>query len=243
MAQTDPDLASATGVDLVLALCHEIGNFVGAMRLHSHLLDPDMGARDLARTAIDLDDLSSRSSALLMQIRPLLRDDPPGTPACNGAALLEVMRELLLERGGQGTALRFDEVASLPAVVLSSHVLRALISGFAFRAIEACEGRGFVRIGAELRSDAVAFVIEDDAEQPEDLVGWRTAALRGLPLQCAVASHILERFGGRLEVARHSAPGPVTAPGPATTSRPGSAPGLHTPVTHIELIVPLATQD
>jgi len=211
-----------TAVDLVLALCHEIGNIVGAIRLNAHLLDPEMAPRELARTAVDLDDLSARSSALLMQVRPLLRDDPPGTPACDGVALLDVVRELLIEQGGQGTALRFDDVTSLPPVVIGSSVLRALICGFAFKAIESSEGRGFVRIGAERRADTVCFVIEDDAEVPDDPVTWREAARRGRPLQCAVASHILARFGGSLEVDRHTEI------------------GRHTAVTRIALVVPIA---
>ena len=71
-----PDEAA---IDLVLSLCHEIGNVIGAIRLNAHLVDSEMGARELARTAVDLDDLSARSSALLMQIGPVLRADPPGT--------------------------------------------------------------------------------------------------------------------------------------------------------------------
>ncbi len=200
----DSDLRSieADGVDLVLALCHEIGNVIGAIRLHAHLLDPELSALEINQSAVELDDLSARSSALLMQIRPLLRADPEGTPACDPEALLDEMRALLHEQGGRGASVGVGSGAGLEPVDLGSAVLRALLSGFAFHAIEALQGKGTVRLDAEGRAGAVAFLVEDDAEPEEPPAEWRDQARRGRPLQCAVASHILARAGGELEVAR-----------------------------------------
>jgi hypothetical protein len=203
MQDAGSEQADSAGVDLVLALCHEIGNFVGAVRLHAHLLEPGLSPLELNQTSVELDDLSARSAALLMQIRPLLRADPADTPACSPAGLMAEMSALLHEQGGRGAALEVVAPADgLPRVKLGANVLRAILSGFAFHAIEAAKGKGFVRLGVESTPAGVAFSIEDDAEAPEDLRDWRNEALRGRPLQCAVASHILTRAGGQLEVGR-----------------------------------------
>ncbi len=41
--------ARGASEELVFALCHEVGNLVGAIRLNAHLIDGDASAVELAR--------------------------------------------------------------------------------------------------------------------------------------------------------------------------------------------------
>ena len=63
MADSSLPTAGATA-ELAFALGHEIANFVGAVRMHAHLMDSRMSPRDLARVSVGIDDLCARSAAL-----------------------------------------------------------------------------------------------------------------------------------------------------------------------------------
>jgi nitrogen-specific signal transduction histidine kinase len=187
---------------LVFALCHEIGNLVGAVRLHAHLLDEDMGARDLALASVELDDLSARASALLSHIRPTLSGPPQRRSEVEPAALLGVVHKMMEEHGGRGTQLNIDVVPELPPVLADQDAIHPLLTSLIFCAMEAASARGSVTLRAERRPGGVAFLVEDDGPVDEDPTQWRDQMRRGRPLICAVASAILRKRDGALEVDR-----------------------------------------
>jgi nitrogen-specific signal transduction histidine kinase len=190
------------GTELVLALCHEIGNLMGAIRLHAHLLDDDMGPRDLAMLSVDLDDLSARSSALLAHMRPLLLPGPRALDDVKPEALLSGLQELMEDHGGRGAVLAFSAEDSLPTLRTDQEVIHHLLLSLLYVTLETTSSTGSVSLRAEAREDGVAFVLEDDGDVDEDPTLWRDQMKRGRPLVCSVASEILRRRGGRLEVER-----------------------------------------
>jgi nitrogen-specific signal transduction histidine kinase len=197
------DEPAADDQELVFALCHEIGNLVGAVRLHAHLLDDDMGARELALASVELDDLSARASALLSHVRPTLKGPPQRRSEVEPGALLGVVHKMMAEHGGRGTQLRVDVVAELPTVLVDQDAIHPLLTSLVFCAMEAASSRGTVTLGAEPRPGAVAFLVEDDGPVDEDPTQWRDQMRRGRPLICAVASAILRKRDGELEVERN----------------------------------------
>lgn len=190
------------GTALVFALCHEIGNLVGAVRLHAHLLDDDMGPRALALASLDLDDLSARAFALLGHVRPLLSSGPREFESVEPASLLASVQGLIREHGRRGVTLSVEVERGLPSLDIDGEVLHHLLVSLLFADLECASPGGSVSLRVESRSDDLAFVLEDDGEVDEDPACWREQMMRGRPLLCAVASHILAKRRGRLEVAR-----------------------------------------
>ncbi len=190
------------GTELVFALCHELGNLIGAIRLHAHLLDEEMGPKALAVTSVELDDLSARASALLGHVRPLLSSGPRDIDKVAPAAVVANVRQLLEEHGGRGVALSSETEPDIPAIEVDQEVLHQLLVSLLFAALEAASREGSVWLRAESRADGVAFTLEDDGEVDEDPAGWREQMMRGRPLLCAVASNILAKRRGHLEVTR-----------------------------------------
>ena len=188
--------------ELVFSLCHEIGNLVGAVRLQAHLLDEDLGARELALASVELDDLGARCAALLTHMRPLLSAGDRTSVRIRPSQILESLSCLIEEHGGRGVKLVVEECPELPELELDPEVIRQLLVSFFYAAIEAAAPRGQVRVHAQRRAGGVAFVLEDDGEVGEDPRRWAEQMRRGRPLLCAVANRILEKRGGRLEVER-----------------------------------------
>ncbi|MDE0885450.1 MAG: hypothetical protein OSB70_07955 [Myxococcota bacterium] len=188
--------------NLVFALGHELGNLIGAVRLHAHLLDHDMTPASLAQASVDLDDLSARSAALLGLIRPLLTPEARSPETLPVSVLMGNLKRPLTALGGRGTRLRFELDPELVAVRIDVGVIQRLIESFFFLAIDATAGRGEIVIRAESQGGRIALCVEDDGPGGEDPAGFRDQAMRGRPLLCAVADTILLRQGGDFEVAR-----------------------------------------
>jgi nitrogen-specific signal transduction histidine kinase len=199
-AQTDD--ANDEGTRLCLAVCHEIGNLLGAVRLQAHLLDEELGRKQIALASVEIDDLSSHAAALLRQLRPLLAPPLDPLPSEDPASVARSVERELAEQGGRGVQLEVRAPAGMPRVAIEREVIHHLLTSLLYLAREAAQPRGHVALRVEERSGELAFVIEDDAMDAEDPSGWRRQALRGRPLLCAVADHILRRRGGRLEAGR-----------------------------------------
>jgi nitrogen-specific signal transduction histidine kinase len=187
---------------LVLALCHEIGNLIGAVRLHAHLIDDEMGTRDLARVSVELDDLSARASALLAHPRPLLSADSGSLSPVSPGAIVGSIQRVFDEHGGRGASISFEASEGLPEVQVDLEIVQRLLESLIWVALEAVTSKGSVWMRAEGRPEGVAFVIEDDGDADEDPALWADQMLRGRPLLCAIAQNIVGKRGGQLEVSR-----------------------------------------
>jgi signal transduction histidine kinase len=188
---------------LALALCHEIGNLVGAVRLQAHLLDSELSPKQLATSSVEIEDACARSSAWLSLMRPLLSDvSRGGEYGVLPAAALSALHYTLEACGEPGVDVSIECGKDLPEVAADPDTVQHLLLTLVFGAMEAARPRGQVSIRAVPGQDAdeVCLVVEDDAD--DALGDWRQEILRGRSLACALADQILSRRGGRLEVGR-----------------------------------------
>jgi len=183
-------------------LCHEIGNLVAAVRLETHLLDHEAGELGLARSAIAIEDLSSRVGALLTQVRPLLQPLPQSEVGCvSPSALLSNLRDGFRERGAGGLSVEIELEPDLPDVIGDPERTNALLWLVALGALEAAEANdGSVSIVARQSGEHVEIRVRDDGETDPELGEWRTAAQRGRSLVCQVAQALLQPLGGSVQV-------------------------------------------
>jgi len=191
--------------ELVFSLCHELGNMMGALRLHAHLLDDEMGPKGIARTSVDLDDLSARSAALLSLVRPILSPNSRPLEKMSVIGLVRNLEGLMAGHGARGTALSFEVGADMPSIRADLGMIQRLIQSFLYFALESASRSGAVLMRAESRGDEVAIIIEDDGPEGEDPAGYRDQMRRGRPLLCAVAESILQKQGGRFAAERDGA--------------------------------------
>lgn len=202
---SDSDIRSDTDASrrLVFAMCHEISNLIGAVRLRAHMLNEDQGPRELAVASLEIDDLSARSSALLALIRPVL--SPPDAIEEIAAETIVVGVERALEEyGGRGVELSVEAGEELPAVRANPEVYHYLLLSQLLGAIEAVGAGGRVRLVVEPREGEVVFAVEDGAEADEQMLEWWKSTLRGRVLGCALADQILSKREGRFAVLRQA---------------------------------------
>jgi hypothetical protein len=198
----EPFALVGSDAELVFSLCHELGNMMGALRLCAHLLDDEMGPKDLARTSVDVDDLSARSAALLSLIRPLLSLDPRSLELMSVVGLVSNLEGLLAGHGTRGASMTFEVARDISSIRVDVGAFQRLIQSFLYLALESASRTGQVLLRAEARGDEVAILIEDDGPEGEDPAGFREQMRRGRPLLCAVAESILKKQGGRFAAER-----------------------------------------
>lgn len=195
--------APRDSVDIVFAICHEVGNLVGAIRLNADLIDSEATVRELATLAVEIDDSSARIRSLLALVRPLLSVGSEVGAGVSPAALLSGVAECLAEYGGRGVAVEVEGGDDLSEVRGRPETLHHLLVTLACYAVEEARPHGHVKIRA--RPDASGGVlvhVEDDGTVDESLPERQRGALTGRALACAAADLLLDRVGGRVEVER-----------------------------------------
>ena len=185
------------------AIAHEVGNLLSAVRLQTHLLDEDLGPRELAVASVEIDALCARTGTWLAHVRPLLQEVATAVDV-SPAVLLSSLQRTLEEQGGRGATLSVKAPAELPAVRVDPAVMHSLLLTLVYGAADAARPRGNVRVSAVAERECVVFRVEDDSSADEALENWEKAACRGRPLACAVADHIARKLGGWLAVAREN---------------------------------------
>lgn len=203
MPDSRPSVEDDAPIDLVLAVCHEIGNWIGAVRVQAHLLDDEMTPRALARASLEVDALCGRSAALLAHVRPLLAEAPGALGSTEPAALLASVREEMSAQSGRSLPLEIEggEASDLGPIAFEYEVLHHLLQSLVFAALEATAEGGAVSLVAETSDGAVSLGVVDEGPD-DDAAGWRTQTPRGRPLLLAVADTLVSRRGGRLSVER-----------------------------------------
>lgn len=188
--------------ELLFALCHEMGNLVGAIRLQTHLLDQEMSPRDLATARSEIDVLGARVSALLTLVRPVELGGAPGIDA-DGLDPDDALA--VVEHGLETLVLPGVDVAFAPSgarrrLRVDRGALQALVTSFVHLAIEQVRPRGRVRVGVEHEDGRGAVVIEDDGQPDPSLAAWPDEPKRGRTLLCAVARRVVDAVDGDLSV-------------------------------------------
>jgi signal transduction histidine kinase len=183
-------------VDLVLALCHEIGNLLAAARLHSHLIDADATATELADIATTIGELSSRMGSLLAQIRPLVSPVPEGAPNIEPIEVLDGVHRGIEESCDERVAVDLESAASLPMAVIDPEPLHHILLTSIYQALEASEPAGKVAVSAFAQADSIVFAVDDESKF-EDVPG---DALKGRALLHTVADAILRPRRGQIAI-------------------------------------------
>jgi signal transduction histidine kinase len=192
--------------DLVFAICHEVGNLVGAIRLNAHLIDDQASPVELAQASVEIDDSSARIRSLLALIRPLLTADAAG-PARSATSRPEsVVRgvgEALEEIGARGVEVQVTGGLGLAEVCAQHEILHHLLLTLAFHAIEEARPHGHVVLGATGGANGcVEFFIVDDGREDPELGEPSESPATGRGLAFAVARVLLDRIGGGVEATR-----------------------------------------
>lgn len=193
---------------LVSAICHEISNFVAAIRLQAHLIDEDLDRRALAEAVMEIDDLSARTASLLALIPPLSRPQPDASRKVPAGAIARQFERALKTHGARGCTFVFEIEEPLPDVRAEPEWLHDLLMCHAFGAMEAMEAMRAADAGRTLRFEVeateteVIFAVEDVAREDADFLGWRQATLRGRALTNALSHCFLCRGGGGFDVRR-----------------------------------------
>lgn len=189
---------------LVLSICHEAANWVGAIQLSAHLIDHEQSPIELATSALDVADLAARVGSLLALIRPLLRGEAAGQTGVFPDAVLAGLTDVLDAHGGRGVHISIEQNPGLPEVVGNPETLHQLIVTMAYYGIVQASPDGEVRIRAEQEASGrrVTFFVEDNGSEEVELAKWSDAILRGRVLACAIARCVLAGLGGSVEVER-----------------------------------------
>ena len=177
--------------DLLLALCHEVGNLLAAARLHSHLLDDDSAAQ--------ISRLAGRAGSLVALVRPLLMPAPERRAPLAPSAVLAGLRRGLDDSDALQVRIELESAAELPDVAIDGETLHHLLLAQVFAALEERGVAPPLHVVAEVLGDDVAFVI---ADEPLADTGSEAPQLRGPALGRALAEVILEARGGRVEIQR-----------------------------------------
>jgi signal transduction histidine kinase len=199
--QTSAAAAAGEAARLVLSICHETANWVSAIRMSAHLLDHELSPIDLANSALEIDDLSARVGGMLGLVRPLL-DEQTTAGGASPANVMAGVRDVLEARGGRGVKLSVASGDGLPEVAAQPDTLHLLIVSLACYALDEAQPRDAVAIRSEPAAGSVVFIVEDTGPEDSELRRWQSAPLRGRVLCCALASCLLDRLGGRVDVTR-----------------------------------------
>jgi hypothetical protein len=177
--------------ELLLALCHEVGNLLAAARLHSHLLDEDSGAQ--------ISQLAGRAGSLVALVRPLLTPAPERSAPLAPRAVLAGLRRGLDDSDASQVRIDVESAADLPDVAIDGETLHHLLLSQIFAALEERGIAAPLGVAAEARGDGVAFVIEDG---PSTDAESEAGGLHGPALGRALGRAILGARGGRVETQR-----------------------------------------
>jgi len=181
-------------VDLLFALCHEVGNLLAAIRLHSQFDDEESGAR--------IPELTDRAGSLVALVRPLLSKPPQSVPVLDPLELLEALQRGLDDVGGARVRVELKSAVDLPGVAIDGETLHHLLMADLFAALENLPGGERVRVAAEPSPDGVAFVLEVPGEATPDAPARK---LTGRALTQALAAAILGKRGGSVAVTGYGA--------------------------------------
>lgn len=177
--------------ELLFALCHEVGNILAAVRLHSEFVEEGGGAR--------ISELTDRAGALVALVRPLLSPPPSSVPMLDPLELLEALQHRL---DGARVRVELKSAVDLPGVEVEGEILQHLMLADLFAALEDLPERERVRVAAESSPEGVTFMLEVPGEATMDASPRK---LTGRALTRALAAAILGKRGGSVAASGYDA--------------------------------------
>jgi signal transduction histidine kinase len=181
---------------LQVAVAHEVGNLLAAIRLSAYLL-PAAEARERARGARQIEQLAAQAGELLAQVRPLLADSRAGA-AVAPAEVLEGVRRALADAPGNERLEVKAAPRGLPDVRVDPDALHHALLTLARGALEAASDGGRVVLRAGRSGRRIAFEIADTGRPFEPPPA--RALPRGRALAVRLADAALRPEGGAAEL-------------------------------------------
>jgi len=187
--------ARPSKADLVIAVCHEVGNHLAAIRLSANLA----AEQSSEKTADDLDRLSGSAGQLLAQVRFLLSDNDSATHPVELGGVVRDVRFSLGDALDGPVEFVFAAAADVPAIRFDhealSRQIRALISDAA--AAPDCH---LVEMSYDVNDRFVVIHI-DDSGAPMDSTSLESSTPQpGRALSLQLVRAIVEERGGSLAV-------------------------------------------
>jgi len=195
--------------ELVLAICHEVGNLLAAARLSAHLL-PRTGEEDKGM-AEALEDLAAQAGWLLSHVRPLLTDDPESRIRVSPSSVLGAVARALRHGSGAASEPEVQIPDGLPDVRVDPDALHHVLLTLVRSGREAMEGGKETIVSAQRsKGGSVVFTVFDGAARARARGGPPAAPPRGRVLALEIARALAERDGGAM-TSRITSAGTVVA--------------------------------
>jgi hypothetical protein len=181
----------------VLAICHEVGNLLAAVRLSSHLLPyKDEEDKGMAET---LEDLAAQAGTLLAHVRPLLGDDPKSRIRVSPSNVLVAVARALHEDSNHSPAPEVQAPEGLPEVQVDPdalhHVLITLV-----RSTRGSGEDGRAVVSARREGRRVVFTVRDGAARTPARRDSAAGAPRGRALALQIARALVLRDRGVISI-------------------------------------------
>ena len=193
-------LTPADPAKLALALCHEVGNLLAALRLSAHLLARDAAAGPLRAAGADLEAIAVQAAEILAQLRPLLA-------AAKDADLVRVDPVEALRATARTLANAHLPAAQVeergepaPPVLVEVDALHHVLVALAVAPLQGASAPGHVRLCCAVEEGEIVLAVEDDTgawapDAPDPRVGPR-----GRSLSLEIAATLAARWSGRVIV-------------------------------------------
>ncbi len=199
MAENNAADGTSAVYALVFAVAHEIGNYLGAIRLRAHLLDEDLDPRALATASVEIDAFAGRAGPLLALLRPLLAPEDVTTQCGHWSVLFTGIRRHMEDEGTRGVVVEIQAPAEADHPAPEADWLHSLLIALIEATLSSVPKKGLIQLGLEGNEDQTTLFIEDDGPE-EDLSPG--APLRGRPLAVSIARRLVASIGGRVETSR-----------------------------------------
>jgi signal transduction histidine kinase len=183
---------------LLVALAHEVGNLLAAVRLSAHLLPHAAEPRERARGARQIEHLAAQAGELLAQVRPLLATRRVETTIAPAEVLEGVGRALADAPGFEKLSL-LAPARPLPDVRVDPDALLQALLALTRGAFDATAEGMPVTLGARRDGKRVSFEITQAGRPIEEPTLGSLPRGRALAVRLAAAA--LRRDGGDCQAA------------------------------------------
>ena len=200
--QCGPRRGRVAPADIVLGLCHEVGNLLAATRLGAHLMAHDLLKGNFRETAVQMEAEAARAAAFLGQVRPLLARVRLRRLQMAPAEVLSAL-ERSLGAGAKGPrSLRIRIPRRVPDIRVDPDALHHALVALVLAATAVTPPERHVDVSVRKQGRRVVFWIEDEGGPPEAGPPRGVAPRRGRPLVLAAAAEVLRGQGGSVQVER-----------------------------------------
>lgn len=186
--------------DLVLGLCHEVGNLLAATRLGAHLVANDLATRDVRETAVQIEAEAARAGAFLGLVRPLLATAPLPRLQLATAEVMGALERSLGAAARGPRQLRIRRPGRVPDVRVDPDALHHALVALVLAATDVTPIGRHVDVSAQPQGRRVSIRIEDAGGVPEPGPPPGVSPRRGRPLVLAAVAAVVEGQGGRVRL-------------------------------------------